>query len=142
MGYIKMMSGGLMAAIFIISLTVFAVNFAADNDSSISLGEDEGYSSLNSTTRDKLSEWSDDAQENQEIFFKTTLESGDEHAATGAQYKVGALTAVWIAMGSFKTGFNDIFGPEFSFIIVAIASLITIVMALYFAKAWFGRSPD
>ena len=142
MGYIKMLSGGVMATIFVLAITIFAVQFAAENNSDISLSNDEGYTSLNSSIRTDIGTFKSESEDVQEIYFKTSLESGDEHASSGAQYKVGALTAVWMAMKSFKTGFNDIFGPQFSFIIVALASLITIIMTLYAAKAWLGRSPD
>jgi len=142
MGYIKMITGGVMAAIFIISLTLFAANFAIDNNSNINIIDDESYSSLNSTIRNSMSSFDTESETSQEIFFKTTLESGDEHASSGAQFKVGPLSAIGMAMSSFSVGFNAIFGPEFLFILITISSLITLIFGFYAIKAWLGRSPD
>jgi len=141
-GYIKLISGSVMAGIFVMAILLFAVNFANDNDSDISLGEDARWGNLNSTMTEQFSNLSDDAETSQEMLFRTTLESGDEHSSTGAQFKIGPLTAMSMTISSFGTAFNSIFGPGFSFIAGAFVSLIMFIIGYYTIKAWLGRSPD
>ncbi len=41
-----------------------------------------------------LTEFQSDANDSNTIFYGTTLESGDEHAGSGGQFKVGIGTAL------------------------------------------------
>ena len=141
-GYIRLIAGGVMASLFIISIILFSANFAIDNESEVSILSDSRYSGLNSTLRSNLTNFQTESQTSQEILFKTTLESGDEHASTGGQFKVGPLTAVGMAVSSFGTAFSSIFGDEFSFISLSFVGLLTFILGYYTIKAWLGRSPD
>lgn len=141
-GYIKLIVGGALIGIFMICIIAFAVNFAVDNDSDISLADDSRYGSLNSSLMQGLTNLSEDAETSQEILFKTTLEPGDEHSSTGGQFKIGPFTAMSIAVSSFGVGFKSIFGPEFTFILITFVTMITFIIGYYTIKAWLGRSPD
>ncbi len=141
-GYTRFVIGGVMTGLFVIMLTIFAVNFAIDNDSDISLAEDSRYGSLNVSIQSDVSTYANESETSQEIFFGTTLESGDEHASTGGQFKIGPLTAVGMALKSFNTAFFSIFGREFAFVAVALVSTMTFILGYFGIKAWLGRSPD
>jgi len=140
-GYIRLISGGAMIAVFVIAIFMFAVNFAVDNESSVSLIDDTRYSKMNTDLRANLTELSSDAEKSQDILFKTTLESGDEHSSTGGQFKIGPVTAVSLAVTSFNTAFYSIFGREFNFIAIAFVTMLTFIIGYYTIKAWLGRSP-
>ena len=141
-GYIRLISGGALIAVFVISIFMFAVNFAVDNDSSISLIDDTRYSSMNTNLKANLTSLESDAEKSQDILFKTTLESGDEHSSTGGQFKIGPVTAVSLAVTSFNTAFYSIFGREFNFIAIAFVTMLTFIIGYYTIKAWLGRSPE
>ena len=141
-GYIRLISGAALTAVFIISVIMFAANFAIDNESDISLMDDSRYSSLNSSLRSGITNLSDDSETSQDVLFKSTLESGDEHSSTGAQFKIGPLTAMALAISSFNTGFYIIFGREFSFIAVTFVTMVTFIIGYFTIKAWLGRSPE
>jgi len=141
-GYIRLISGGALVALFVLSIVIFASQFAIDNDSDISLIDDSRYSSLNSTLRESITNLSEDAETSQEILFKTTLESGDEHSSTGGQFKIGPLTAMSLTISAFSTAFFSILGPEFSFIALTFISMLTFIIGYYTIKGWLGRSPD
>jgi len=141
-GYIRLISGGALVAVFVISIFMFAVNFAIDNESSVSLIDDTSYSKMNTDLRANLTSLSSDTEKSQDILFKTTLESGDEHSSTGGQFKIGPVTAVSLAVTSFNTAFYSIFGREFSFIAIAFVTMLTFIIGYYTIKAWLGRSPE
>jgi len=141
-GYIKLITGGVLTGIFVICIYMFAINFAVDNDSDISLADDSRYSSLNATLIQSFDNLSNEAETSQEILFKTTLEAGDEHSSTGGQFKIGPLTAMSLAVSSFGVAFKSILGPEFTFILITFVTMITFVVGYYTIKAWLGRSPD
>ena len=141
-GYIRMISGGVFSAVFILCIIIFSSQFALDNDSDISITDDQRFTSLESTLKNNLTTLKSDAETSQEFLFKTTLEPGDEHSSTGAQFKMGPLTAMSLAVSSLNVAFFTIFGVEFSFIIVALVSMLTFTLGYFTIKAWLGRSPN
>lgn len=141
-GYIRLISGGALVALFVLSIMIFATQFAIDNDSDISIASDSRYSKLNDSLRASLTNLSDESVTSQEILFKTTLESGDEHASTGGQFKIGPLTAISLTVSAFTSAFFTLLGPEFTFILAAFISMLTFIIGYYTIKAWLGRSPD
>jgi len=141
-GYTRMIVGGAFTGIFIISIIVFMTQFAIDNDSDISLAEDSRYSSLEGSLKGNVTKLKGESETSQAILFKSTLESGDEHSSTGAQFKIGPLTAMSLAISSFNTGFFIIFGKEFSFIAVTFVTMITFIIGYFTIRAWLGRSPE
>jgi len=141
-GYIRLISGAVFSAVFIVCIILFATNFAVDNDSDISVSDDNRFTDLNATLQNNLTTLKADAQTSQEFLFKTTLEAGDEHSATGAQFKIGPLTALGMAMAATSTAFKTIFGEEFNFILTALVSMLTFIIGFFTIKAWLGRSPE
>lgn len=141
-GYIKLISAGVFTAIFVLAVVIFSTQFALDNDSDVNIIDDGRFSDLENTMKSNITTLENESQTSQEMLFKTTLESGDEHSSTGAQFKIGPLTAVSLMIASFNTAFNSIFGTEFNFIAVLFVSMITLMLGYYTIKAWLGRSPD
>ena len=141
MSWTKMIAGAVMVSLFVLSLILFATNFAEDNESSISIAQDGRYGALNSSIQSGLDDFADKSSDSQTYFLSTTLEPGDEHAGSGAQFKVTPFNAMSIAMNATKTGFDTIFGPEFRFIRIAIVSTLGVLLAAFGIQAWLGRSP-
>ena len=141
-GYIRLISGGAFVAVFVLSIIIFAIQFAIDNDSDISIVNDERYTDLRSSLTNQLDDLKNDSVTSQDMLFKTTLEAGDEHSSTGAQFKIGPLTALGLAITSFNVGFYTIFGREFSFLATALVSILTFIIGYFTIKAWLGRSPE
>lgn len=136
-----MISGGVFSAVFIICIIIFATQFAIDNDSDISVADDPRFTNLETSLDQGLTTLESDAEKSQEFLFKTTLEPGDEHSSTGAQFKIGPLTAMSLAVTSMNAAFFTIFGVEFNFILTALISMITFTLGYFTIKAWLGRSP-
>ena len=130
-------------AVFVIAIIAFVVNFALDNDTDVTLDDDK-YSTLKNTMSSDLDTLADESQTSQEIILKTTLESGDEHAGSGGQFKVGPFTAMGVAISATKEGFSEFFGgdSDFAFIPILFASIMTFLIGYYIVKAWLGRDPS
>jgi len=141
-GYIRMIAGGVFSAVFILCVVIFASQFALNNDSDISIIDDSRFVNLESSLKNNLSTLESDAKTSQEFFFKTTLESGDQHSSTGAQFKIGPMTALGLATKSLDIAFFTIAGVEFTFILIALISMLTFTIGYFTIKAWLGRSPE
>lgn len=148
MGMESTLKNSFMLAIFIVAVLTFAVMFSVDNDSDITISGDTRYDGLTDDLRSDADDLADDSTTVQDIFMKTTLESGDEHAGGGGQFKVGPFSAFGMAMTGMKAGFATIFGGDsdssnpFSFIMVSFVALMTILITYYGIKAWLGRDPS
>jgi len=142
-GYIRLISGGVFSAIFIISIILFAINFANDNDSDINLINDSRFTNLKTELNSTVINLKDKANSSQNALFSTTTDIGnDEESSSGAQFKIGPYEALGLAGTSFAVAFNSIFGSEFNFILTAFLTMITFMIGFYTIKAWLGRSPD
>ena len=143
MGMETTLKNSVMISIFVISIITFSVMFAIDNDSDISLADDSRFTGLNSSLRNNISQLETDAKSSQEVMLKTSLATGDsEISGSGGQFKVGPFTAIAMTISSLTVGFNAIFGPEFSFILVSFVALMTFLLGYYVIKAWLGRDPN
>lgn len=144
MGMEKTLVNSTLLTIFVVAIITFAVQFGIDNNSDVVITDDSRYTSLNSSLRGDLENLSSDSSSSKDILLKTTLESGDEHAGSGGQFKVGPFTAIGMTIRSMGTGFNSIFGEDsaFGFILVAFVTLFTFLVGYYVIKAWLGRDPD
>ena len=143
MGMETTLKSSVLISIFVICIVTFAVQFAIDNDSDISIAGDSRFTGLNSSLRSNISNLQDDAVSSQEILLKTSLASGDaEISGSGGQFKIGPFTAMAMTVSSLTAGFNAIFGPEFGFILIAFVALFTFLIGYYVIKAWLGRDPS
>jgi hypothetical protein len=144
MGMESTMKNNAMLTIFVVAIVTFAISFAADNDSPVSLADDSRYNDLKSGLKSEAEQLEADATTAQTALLKTTLESGDEHASSGGQFKVGPYTAMFMTVFSLKRGFDTITGgsTEFAWILGLFAGLFTILIGYYIVKAWLGRDPS
>ena len=146
MGMIDVLKAGGFLSIFMISIISFAILFASDNGSDISLGDNDDYkfANLNSTTRSTVNEFETNANTSRNILLKTTLESGDENAGGGGQFKIGPYTAGKMIVSGFGNSFDVIFGEEneFSFIKTVFVSIFVFILGYFVVKAWLGRDPN
>jgi hypothetical protein len=144
MGMETTLKSGVLISIFVICIITFAINFAIDNDSDISLSEDIRYTNLSNSLRDEDSiQFKNDSTNSLTVLEGTTLLSGDtEISGTGGQFKVGPFTAMSMTIKSLNTSFKNIFGVEFNFILVFFTGLFGLLIGYYIIKAWLGRDPN
>lgn len=143
MGQIKLVSGLVMSILFVLALTVFAINFGVDNDASVLLSSDEDYANIQNDLTGQIQDFNSDSNTSINTLMATTQEAGDQSASSGGQFKVGALTALDIATGMVTVGFVKIFGQDtgFGVFLTALLSVIAWTLGLYIWKSWRGN-PD
>ena len=144
MGMESTLKSSVLITIFVICIVTFAVQFAIDNDSDISIAGDSRFTGLNSSLRSNItSDLKDDAEDVQGIILLTNMVGDDtDISGTGAHAKIGPFTAMAMTVSSLTAGFNAIFGPEFGFILIAFVSLMSFLLVYYIAKAILGRDPN
>lgn len=143
MGQIKFVTGLIMAVLFTVAIVVFTINFGIDNDSSIKLGDDDDYSSIQSNLVGDLQDFNDAANSSGDTLMSTTQDEGDQSASSGGQFKVGVTTAMSMVTTILTLGFAKIFGEDtgFGIFLTAITSILLWMIGLYVWKTWKGN-PD
>jgi len=142
-GIENLVKNNIMIVVFVICIVTFAVSFAINNDSDVSIASDSRFTSLNSSLQGDVNQYKDDANTSYNILLKTSLSSGDQEiSGGGGQFKVGPYSSMKMSITSLKTGFNALLGPEFNFILIAFTSLMVFLIGYYIIKLWLGKSPD
>ena len=144
MGFIKYTTSIMMIALFCIALITFSVNFAIDNDSTVSLADDEDFSSIKSGLESDVDVFYENVNTSNNAFQKSTISSQTEASEGGTQFKVTPGTSLSMGKRGIAAGWTKIFGSDsgFGVIFTALISILGFIMLLYGYKAWVGRNPD
>lgn len=132
-----------MIALFSIALITFAVNFGIDNDANINIGDDSGFSDVNTSLRSNLDEFHTGTGTSSTSFSESTISSQTEASEGGTQFKVTPWTSLAMATNSITTSWNRIFGQGsgFAIILTSLITVLTFIIGMYAYKGWVGRSP-
>jgi hypothetical protein len=131
----------LMIALFTVAIISFAINFAIDNDSAISLDDDTEFSSLTTKTRQNLSDFKTDSEDTYSSIVSTTVEPGSDVVRSSGSFSVTWSNVLGITSNIMKVGYQKIFGSGegFGIFITAFISMLGFLMALYLIKTWRGN---
>ena len=143
MGQIKMITSIVMSALFVLAIVVFSIQFGADNNSGVLLGDDPEYSEIQDSIVGDIREFNQDANTSSNTILSTTQEAGDQSASSGGQFKVTATTAITLVTTFLTLSFGKIFGNDtgFGIFLTAIISILLWIIGLYIWKSWKGN-PD
>jgi len=144
MGQIKFLTSIILIALFTISLITFAINFAIDNDTDISLADDDDFVNIQSNLEANITTFYSDMNTSSDAMHKSTINTQTESTEGGTSFKVGPLTALNMARKSIIAGYTKIFGSGsgFSIFLTALISILGLISAMYIWKTWAGRNPD
>lgn len=143
MGQVKLITSIVMSALFVLAIVVFSIQFGADNNSGILLGDDPEYSEIESSIVGDVRQFNSDANTSSNTILATTQEAGDQSASSGGQFKVTSTTAITLVTTFLTVSFHKIFGNDtgFGIFLTAIISIILWIIGLYIWKSWKGN-PD
>ena len=143
MGQVKLITGIVMSALFVLAIVVFSIQFGIDNDSAILLGDDPEYANIQSSIVGDVQQFNEDANTSSNTLLSTTQEAGDQSASSGGQFKVTATTAMTLVGTFLGVSFTKIFGQDtgFGIFLTAIGSILLWIIGLYIWKTWKGN-PD
>jgi hypothetical protein len=142
MGEISFTTGLILTGLFSICIVVFAINFANDNSSQVNLASDSDFNSVQSNAQSDLIDFSSAVNSSSTTFTQENVEEGTDTATSGGQFKVTASSSLGLARKNVQIGFNKIFGTDFTFVFLALISLLILMFIRYQYKTWFGKDPD
>jgi len=144
MGQIQFITSLVLIGLFTIALVSFAINFAEDNGTTISLEDDSDYPSIKDNIEADIDVFYSNANTSSEAMYKSTISSQTEATEGGTAFKVGPSTALSMVQKSIRTAYTKIFGSDsgFGIFLTAFLSLLGFISVLYIYKAWAGRNPD
>ncbi len=144
MGFIKFSTVTIMIALFSISLITFAINFAVDNDASITLEDDGTYNNAKAETQTDVEEFYSGSTTAFDSYQQSTISSQTEASEGGTQFKVTPATSVSMTKRTLTTAWKNIFGADsgFGIVLTALISILSLITIAYAYKAWVGRNPD
>jgi len=142
MGQIQITISLVLIALFSIALVGFAVNFASDNDTAVSISDDPELSTLDTQVRGNLTEFTDKSSEQYQSIIESTIESGEVVQSVGP-FAVTPISALGTVTNILKVGYMKIFGNAsgFNIFIMAFFSVLLFVIGLFLYKTLRGN-PD
>ena len=147
MGEIKFFTSLVLILLFTIAVVGYAINFAQDNDSAVSIEDDEMMSGISDTLELGLDDVSTAINQSSEGFFISEEEvSGDADIVTktGGQFKLGLFPMIKTIGEIFNVIKIKIFGgnPLLAIFLTALSFVLTYVGIRYIWKTWKGGNPD
>lgn len=145
MGEIKFITGLVMAALFIIAITTFLINFANDNNAAIDIEDADGFTTMNTQAKDNLTNFIvTSVNTSSTTFEETSLKAGDDVMTEGATFKTGRKSLLGTIKSFLPLIRTYIFGgnSELNIFLTAIFSLLTFIGIRYVYKSWVGKNPD
>lgn len=144
MGQIKLSIALVFIALFTVAILSFAVNFATDNNSAISISDDPELVGLKQKTNANISAVSDTGAENTyKSIVDTTISPDAGTAQSAGPFAITGFSLVSTITSIMKTGYIRIFGTGagFSVFLTALTGFILFMMGLYIYQTLRG-SPD
>jgi len=142
MGQLKFTISIVMIALFSIAILGFAIQFASDNDASMSLA-DEPISNLKTDTESSMSEFNIKTDESYKSIVDASITKGDT-LESGGTFALTIPTAIATVTNILDVGWKEIFGSggNFGIFFTIFVAIIGFIAFMYFAKTWLGRNPD
>lgn len=144
MGQIKFTISLVLIGLFTVAIIGFALNFASDNNSPVSLANDPELSSLYTSSSKNLSGFSEGAEGTYSSIVDTTIETGGQTTVSGGQFAITPYNILGIAKNIIKVGYIKIFGTGsgFGIFLTTFFAVLVFMIGLYIWKTWAGRMPD
>jgi hypothetical protein len=143
MGEITFTNGLIMSALFTICIIAFAIGFATNNDSFISLSSDGDFQNTSDSLQSDLIIFNSSIHSAGISFNEDNVQEGTDTATSGGQFKQPQTASYGTAISTIKNSFNKIFDyEEYKILINTLITVIAFIALRYAYKTWFGKDPD
>ena len=142
MGEIKFTNNMLMAGLFTICIIAFAIGFATDNDSAITLSSDSDFQATQSAIQSDLISFNSTIGDAGSSFNEDNAQASSDTSTSGGQFKNPQRVGYGTAVSTMKNSFNKIFGEEFAVLSLTLLSILAFMAIRYAYKTWFGKNPN
>lgn len=143
MGQLQLSGSILLIASFSIILISFAISFAQNNSTTVSIIDDPEISQYYSDTQSNLSILKEDYSTSYSSIVNTTIAEGSDSPKSMGSFTVNDQSNVQIAEGTLRLAYKKIFGTDesFGFVFGAFLGFFLLMVALYVYKTIRGY-PD
>jgi len=141
MGQISFIGTLILIGLFSFAIIGYAINFANDNEASISIEDDDFYTGKQDLLEGDLENLKEDSEDTYESLIKTTIEG--EVAPSTAPFSINSKNAISTVKNVLKLSYNRIFGSDngFNVFFYSLTGFLTFIMGLYIYKTLRGN-PD
>lgn len=132
----------IMIGLFTTAILGFAIGFANDNNSAVSIADKPDVVSLYDSGSDTLSEFKDESEGTYQSILETTIEPGSDVMPSAGPISGTRGSFIQSGKNALTLPINYIFGgygSPFGIFFVAFFSIIALMFALYLIKTWRGN---
>jgi hypothetical protein len=142
MGQLKLINSLVLVGLFTLAVIGFALNFAEDNDSVISIANDSDIMRLKTGVTGNVSSFSDKSNDTYYSIKGTEITTGDT-SPTASAFILTPVSAISTVKTILEVGYIKIFGSNknFSIFITTFIALLTFAIALFVWQTWKGGTP-
>ena len=142
MGQIQFTTSLIFIALFTVAIIGFAVQFASDNGTTISLADDPEMTILKTNSETELSNLRGSTEGTYQSIVESSIETGDT-TPSGGQFALTPITVIGVVTNVFSVGWTKIFGgdPNFAIFLTTFLAMLGFIIGMYVWKTWRGN-PD
>ena len=143
MGLQQLTISMVLIGLFSIAIIGFAVNFASDNSTSISLSDDDLMSSLDTNIQSDINTLPSSAESTYQSIVESSIDEG-ETTPSGGQFTITPVNSLSVVKNIIEVGYIKIFGSGsgFGIFLSSFIAILSILFGFYVWKAWAGRSTE
>ena len=126
--------------LFTIAIIGFAINFAADNNSQVSIANDADFASLNSNAQNNASYFTSNSSSEYQSIVQSTIPTGAQTIQSAAPFTVTPSATLGTFENILAITYKRIFGSNsnFNIFFVSLAAVIILIIGLYLYKTLRG----
>lgn len=133
MGQLKFIGGLVLTVLFVTAISMYALEFGAENDASILIANDQaGYNQIKNINA-TIETFYTDANGSQYNIYKSSIQEGSDTFATTGPFQVGDQNVLSGTKSAVAGAFGSIFGndPRFGIYLTALIGMLGLALALY-----------
>lgn len=144
MGLLKLITSFLLVLLFAFAIVSFAIDFADNNDASITLSNDSDFVTLRTNIIEEETTFFSDVNISVTEMDKSTVSTQTEATEGGTSFKQVPKILYRQTKNVIIIPFGKIFGygSDFSIFLTMLLGILMIGVVVYIYKAWAGRNPD
>ena len=135
-----------MISLFAMAIVSYAIGFASDNSTAVSISDDSDLSSLDTNLKSKQQQAFLEYNSSSDSFMKSTIKSGDEVFESGGPFKTsGQNSTIRGVYNILNIAENKLLGGKdggFGVFINSFIFLLGFIFVAYIYKTWVGKNPD
>lgn len=133
-----------LISLFVIAILGFAINFASDNSSPISIVDDPMVSGLYTNATGDISSFNTNAEKTTQAIMNSSINTQSGTVESVGSFAITPGSLISSVTNIFRVGYYNIFGTSsgFGIFLTTFLALITFITGMYIWKTVVGRIPD